>query len=59
VTIDTRLADLKRQLAYAQLVGWHVMGRDQQRARERVENIKRQIALIEQNRGTGEKPIST
>jgi hypothetical protein len=51
--VDVRLADLKRQLAYAQLVGWHVMGRDQQRARERVENIKRQIALIEKNRGGG------
>ena len=55
MTTDERLADLKRQLAYAQLVGWHVMGRDQQRARERVENIKRQIALIEDNRGTGDR----
>jgi hypothetical protein len=59
MTTEQRLADLKKQLAWLQLLGWHVMGRDQQRARERVENIKRQIALIEQNRGTGEKPIST
>jgi G:T-mismatch repair DNA endonuclease (very short patch repair protein) len=53
MTTDERLAELQRKLAWAQLVGWNCMGAEQRKARERVEAIKRQIALIEQNRGTG------
>lgn len=51
MTTDERLAKLKQELAWLQLTGWHVSGNAQKRARERVEQVKRQIALIEQNRG--------
>jgi hypothetical protein len=51
VTTDQKLADLKQALAWAQLAGWQARGKDQRELMRKVETLKRQIALIEKNRG--------
>jgi hypothetical protein len=43
------LGDLKLELQWLQQLGWLLMGEDQRRCRERIEIVKKRIALIEGN----------
>ena len=52
--IEMTLGELKTELAWAQLAGWQARGKDQRELMRKVETLKRQIALIEQNRSTQE-----
>ena len=54
MTTEQKLADLKQALAWAQLAGWQARGKDQRELMRRVETLKRQIALIENNKGTAD-----
>ena len=47
--IPLQLGDLKTELAWLQQLGWLLMGEDQRRCRERIEIVKKRIALIEGN----------
>lgn len=59
MTTDERLADMKKRLAWLQLVGWAAPLTKQREIWTQCASLKRQIELIEKNRGAGEKPIST
>lgn len=47
--IPLQLGDLKLELQWLQQLGWLLMGDDQRRCRERIEIVKKRIALIEGN----------
>lgn len=53
--IPLQLGDLKTELAWLQQLGWLLMGEQQRRCRERIETVKRRIALIENNRGPNDE----
>ena len=50
--IEMTLGELKTELSWAQLAGWQARGKDQRELMRKVETLKRQIALIENNKGT-------
>lgn len=53
--IPLQLGDLKTELEMLKLVGWQLSGEQQRRCRERIEIVKRRIALIENNRGPNDE----
>ena len=53
VTTDERLADMKKQLAWLQLYGWAAPLTEQRKVWQQCAVLKRQIELLERNRGTG------
>lgn len=50
---------MQKRLAWLQLVGWAAPLTKQREIWAQCAALKRQIEMIEKNRGAGEKPIST